>query len=147
MKKLGLCILAGVLVAPAASAEHHEKAGDNKTETPALTGVFADEDGYVATFMPQGYLVGVDAATGAAGLIVKYGARDGVIWLLDLAPPAGAGEAGAKCAMENRGEYNYAEEDGVLTFSVIEDPCAPRVESVEAVRLMRVTAPAPASAE
>lgn len=146
MKKLGIYATAGLFAATAASAEHHEKGDGKMMEAPELTGAFASEDGFVGTFLAPGYLVVADGGSGVAGIVVKYGAKDGVIWFKDLTPPPDADEAGAECAMSNKGKYNYAEEDGVLTFSLIEDPCAGRVEAVTGVSLTRMEMPEPAEA-
>lgn len=139
MKKLLIAGAASLMVANVAYAEHHEKK-DKEYAAPELTGAFESEDGYVGTFLPSGYLV-VATDTGIAGFIVKYGAKDGVIWFKNLTAPPDADEEGAHCSMTNKGKYNYTEEDGNLTFSLIEDPCGARAESVASVSLTRMEMP------
>ena len=140
MKKLLIAGAASLMVANVAYAEHHEKK-DKEYAAPELTGAFESEDGYVGTFLPPGYLV-VATDTGIAGFIVKYGAKDGLIWFKNLTAPPDADEEGAHCSMTNKGKYNYTLDGDALSFSLVEDPCAGRVEAVEAAALTLVEMPA-----
>ncbi|GJL96040.1 MAG: hypothetical protein DHS20C05_24450 [Hyphococcus sp.] len=141
MKKLLFASVVSILTASAAYAEHHEK-GAAEYAAPELTGAFKSEDGFIGTFLPAGYLV-VSNEMGVAGFIVKYGAKDGVLWFKNLTAPPDATPEGAECAMNNKGKYNYTEAEGNLTFSLIEDPCTARAEAVASANLMRMAMPEP----
>ncbi|WDI30041.1 hypothetical protein PUV54_08725 [Hyphococcus flavus] len=143
MKKI-LCVAAVSLAAVnVAYAEHHEGKKEKMMAPPELTGAFSSPEGWVATFMPAGYLV-VANDMGVAGVIVKYGAKDGMIWFKDLTPPS-ADEEAAHCAMTKKGKYSYAEDDGALSFTLVEDPCSGRAEAVAAASLSRMEMPEPAA--
>ncbi len=139
MKKLLIAGAASLMAANVAYAEHHEKK-EMEYAAPELTGAFSSPDGWVATFLPAGYLV-VANDMGMAGFIVKYGASDGVLWFKNLTAPPDADEEGAHCSMTNKGKYNYAEDGGNLSFTLIEDLCAGRVEAVTGANLTRMEMP------
>lgn len=135
MKGMFCAAALSVAAVHVASAEHHE--GDKMAEAPELTGAFIGAEGGVATFLPAGYVVIADER-GVAGFIVQYGARDGVMWIKNLTAPPGAEPDVAECVVNNKGAYNYAEEDGALSFTLIEDPCPARAEDVTNANLTRM---------
>lgn len=146
MKKI-LCAAAMSFAAiNVAYAEHHESKEHKIMEAPEITGVFTGDEGGVITFLPAGYVV-IANDMGAAGFIVKYGAKDGVMWIKNVTAPPDAEAESAECVVNNKGKYNYAEEDGVLTFTLIEDACAVRAEDVQSAVLTRMEMPEPEEAE
>lgn len=146
MKKI-LCAAAMSAAAfNVAYAEHHKGEEHKAAEAPEFSGAFTGEEGGVITFLPAGYVV-IANETGVAGFIVKYGAKDGEMWLKNVTAPPDAEAQGAECVVNNKGRYGYSEEGGVLIFTLIEDPCPNRAEAVTSAMLTRMETPEPEVAE
>lgn len=146
MRKSILLGAVASLIATAAVAEHHEKGEKKMMAPPELTGVFTTDE-WTMTLMPEGLGVGVVNENNRAFAVIKHGSKDGKFWLKDIVSPSGSSEESAKCATENKGKYSYSVDEGVLSFTLIEDPCTNRAEALNGLSATEVETPEPAADE